>query len=156
MYAMLFFSISSSPSCVSLDPLWLIITFTSMAALTSSRRRHILFLVLIIALVEYHNNIRERCALLRPAILHPTRSPWRRLMDYGDASSFLLLTGITREAFYILHDILLPPRPEHLPKRRGRKWSLPPDVMIATMIKLMKYYFRIIKHRSYFLPPTFN
>ncbi len=79
-----------------------------MAALTSSWRQHILFLVLIIALVEYHNNIRERCALLRLAIIHPTCSPWHRLMDYGDASSFLLLTGITREAFYILLDILLP------------------------------------------------
>ena len=131
-----------------------------MAALTSSQRRHILFLVLIIALVEYHNNIRERCALLRPAILHPTRSPWRRLMDYGDASSFLLLTGITREAFYILLDILLPPRPEHLPKRRGRKWSLPPDGQLglllfylgSTMSRMINNMLVIVNRRLRFHP----
>ena len=105
-----------------------------MVALTSSRRRRILLLMLIIALVEYHNNIRKRCALLRAAILHPNRSPWRQLMDYGDSSSFLLLTGLTRAAFNRLLDIVLPPGHENLPTQRGRKWSLPPNGQLGLLL----------------------
>ncbi len=34
------------------------------------------------------------------------------------------MTGLTREAFDMLHDILKPPGHPSLPKRKGRKWSL--------------------------------
>jgi hypothetical protein len=34
------------------------------------------------------------------------------------------MTGLTREAFGMLHDILKPPGHPDLPKRPGRKWSL--------------------------------
>jgi hypothetical protein len=44
-------------------------------------------------------------------------------MEHGDASSFLLLTGLTRKAFSMLHDILKPPGHPALPKK-GCKCSL--------------------------------
>jgi len=49
---------------------------------------------------------------------------WNHLFHYGDPSSFLLMTGLTREAFNMLHDLLKPPGHPDLPKRKGRKWSL--------------------------------
>ena len=54
--------------------------------------------MLVILLVVYHNSIRNRNYLHRQSILHPHLSPWRRLMDYGDDSSFLHITGLTRYA----------------------------------------------------------
>ena len=85
---------------------------------------HVKILALVLALCAYSNSIRERMWLYREAILHPSKSLWNHLFHYGDPSSFLLMTGLTREAFGMLHDILKPPGHPSLPKPQGRKWSL--------------------------------
>ena len=40
--------------------------------------------------------------------MHPSESPWQRLYIHGDASSFLLMTGLSRGAFESLLRILFP------------------------------------------------
>ena len=90
----------------------------------SSTHYRLKILVLILALSVYSNSLRERTWLYREAVLHPSKSPWNHLFHFGDPSSFLLMTGLTREAFGMLHDILKPPGHPDLPKRAGRKWSL--------------------------------
>ena len=74
--------------------------------------------MLTILLVTYRNSIRERTYLLRAAVAHPSLSPWQYLYDHGDDSSFLHLTGLTREAFIVLQSILFPPEP---PDEFGRR-----------------------------------
>jgi len=86
--------------------------------LTVQQKWQIQMLMLIILLVKYHNSIRDRTYLLRAAVVHPSLSPWRYLYDHGDDGSFLHLTGLTREAFIVLHDILFPPEP---PDEFGRR-----------------------------------
>ena len=90
----------------------------------SSTHYRVKILVLILALCVYSNSIRERTWLYREAVLHPSKSPWNHLFHYGDPSSFMLMTGLTREAFNTLHDLLKPPGHPDLPKRKGCKWSL--------------------------------
>ena len=49
----------------------------------------------------------------------PSSIAWLQLMDYGDPSSFLLTTGLTREAFNSLNDIVLPPGHQSLGNKKG-------------------------------------
>jgi len=42
-------------------------------------------------------------------------------MDHGGVSSFLMMTGLTWEAFSMLHDILKPPGNPALLKTKGHK-----------------------------------
>ena len=79
--------------------------------LTIQQKWQIEMLMLVILLIKYHNSIRDRSYLLRAAVVHPSLSPWRYLYEHGDDCSFLHLTGLTREAFIILQDILFPPEP---------------------------------------------
>ena len=99
-----------------------------------SKMYRVKVLALIIALINYSNNIRHRTYLSRSAILPPLAAPWHHLLHNGDASSFLLMTGLTREAFVMLHDILMPPGHPSLPRRRGRKWSLTSEGQLGLLL----------------------
>ena len=101
-----------------------------------SKMHHVKVVVLIIALINYSNNIHHRMYLSRPAILPPSTAPWHHLLHNGDASSFLLMTGLTREAFVMLHDVLKPQGDPSLPRRRGRKWSL----LSEGQLRLLLFY----------------
>ena len=63
--------------------------------------------------------ITTACAI----ILTPNESPWQKLYHHGDPSSFLLMTGLTREALVLLIQVLFPDR-DMVPKCRGRPSSL--------------------------------
>jgi hypothetical protein len=63
-------------------------------------------IMLIILLLQYHNNIQNRHYLLRSAVLPPLESPWQNLYERADPSSFLHLTGLSRRTFAILMDYL--------------------------------------------------
>ena len=91
-------------------------------------------LALIMALVNYSNNICHRTYLSRSAILPPSAAPWHHLLHNGDESYFLLMTGLTREAFVMLHDILMPPSHPSLPRRRGTKWSLTSEGQLGLLL----------------------
>lgn len=81
----------------------------SIMTLTADEEMHLCMVLLVLLLVVYQNSIRERNYLLRQAIVDPKMSPWQHLMDYGDSSSFLLMTGLNCEAFNLLLDELIPP-----------------------------------------------
>ena len=104
--------------------------------LTVDEETHLCMVLLVILLVVYNNSIRERSYLLRQAIVDPKKSPWQHLMDNGDPSSFLLLTGLNRHAFNLLLDVLIPPnhclRRHH--RRRGRQWSLPAEGQLGLLL----------------------
>jgi hypothetical protein len=59
-------------------------------------------ILLVILLVQYHNSIRYCHYLLHPAIVSPSESPWQKLYEKADTTSFLHMTGLTREAFWAL------------------------------------------------------
>ena len=106
----------------------------SMTRLTRKRRHLLKAFLLLLCLVEYYNRIRKREHLLREAVVLPRKSPWRQLMDFGDPSSFLLMTGLTREAFGTLHDILQPPGYHRFQRTKGCSWSLPSDAQLGLLL----------------------
>ena len=83
--------------------------------------------LLIILLLHYHNNIRDRHCLLRSAIVQPQESPWRSLYINADETSFLHMTGLSRNAFAILLDYLFDPDDIIRHRHCGRPRSLYPD-----------------------------
>ena len=58
-------------------------------------------------LIAFHssNNIRRRNKLTKSALVHPKFSPWMKLLNDGDESSFLSITGFDFDAFDHLVDI---------------------------------------------------
>ena len=103
-------------------------------SLTKKQRKQFVAFLFLLCLACYSNSIRERKFLLRQSILPPNLAPWNHLMYRGDASSFLLLTGLTQEAFIQLHDLLKPPGHPDLPPRKGRRWSLPSHAHLGLML----------------------
>ena len=85
-----------------------------------------MLLVVIICCIIIFNQQRERSFLTRSGLLRPHKSPWMKLLIYGDDNSFLEVTGLTRICFDNLRIILFP---EHEQQRNhGRpllldKWS---------------------------------
>jgi hypothetical protein len=91
-------------------------------------------LVFILARIVYQNSIRDRNFLLQAAILPPSKSPWHHQYCNGDPLLFLLMTGLTREAFNLLHDIVMPPGHPSLPRRKDRKWSLSSEGQLGLLL----------------------
>jgi hypothetical protein len=99
-----------------------------MAAILNRRQKWtIKVLTALVLMACYHNSLRIRSYLLRAALVPPFLSPWRKLYDEGDSSSFLHITGLTRVAFDSLLYVVIPPGHSMHRQRRGRPWSLPPD-----------------------------
>ena len=69
-------------------------------------RRRVRYLALFLLLIHANNSVRNRSYLHRCAILAPAESPWTKLYRYGDASSFLTMTGMSRPAFSQLFNVL--------------------------------------------------
>ena len=109
-------------------------TPTMAAILTPRQRWKIKVLMAMVMIAVYHNSLRVRSYLLRAALIPPSLSPWRKLYDEGDSSSFLHITGLTREAFNRLLYIVIPPGHRMRQRRRGRPWSLPPDGMLGLLL----------------------
>ena len=83
----------------------------------ASTRRRVKYLALLILLIHASNSIRDRTKLHRCSLLSHNESPWIKLYRHGDASSFLNMTGLTRHAFSLLHDVLFVGQQ---PQRMGR------------------------------------
>ena len=69
-------------------------------------RHRVRYLALFLLLIHANNSVRNRSYLHRCAILAPAESPWTKLYRYGDASSFLTMTGMSRPAFLQLFNVL--------------------------------------------------
>ena len=102
--------------------------------LSTAQRQKIRLILFLILLACYHNSLRVRSYLTRAALVSPDVSPWRKLYDDGDESSFLHVTGLTRDAFNALFHIVIPPGHYIRRRRRGRPWSLPPDGMLGLLM----------------------
>jgi hypothetical protein len=69
-------------------------------------RRRVRYLALLLLLIHANNSVRNCSYLHHCAILAPAESPWMKLYHYGDDSSFLTMTGMSRPAFLQLFDAL--------------------------------------------------
>ncbi len=107
---------------------------TMAGTLTHQQKKNVRLVILLILLACYHNSPRVRFYLLRAALVSPSLSPWQKLYDEGDSSSFLHVTGLTREAFDSLLMIVIPPGHSIRQRRRGRPWLLLPDGMLGLML----------------------
>ena len=92
---------SSDMIIILLPPMALFFAF-----IDAYKQWHLRQILLIILLLQYHNNIRDRHCLLRSAIVQPKESPWRSLYIHADETSFLHMTGLSWNAFAILLDYL--------------------------------------------------
>ncbi len=106
-----------------------------MAAILSARQKwKIKIMMALVLLACYHNSLCIHSYLLRAALIPPSLLPWRKLYDNCDSSSFLHVTGLSREAFNTLLNIVIPPGHSMRWRRRGRPWSLPPDGMLGLLL----------------------
>ena len=91
-------------------------------------------LCLLFLCIFWYNSCRENHYLTRSAVVPPDESPWCKVLDRGDDTSFLNLSGMTRAAFYKLEGILFSPEP--VGKKRGR----PPILDNAGMLGMYLFY----------------
>jgi hypothetical protein len=86
--------------------------------------------------MQYHNSIRIRDChyLLRPAIVDPRKLPWKKLYENADATSFLHMTGLIREAFWALLDYIFDVEDIVLRCRCGRPCSMGPDGYLGLLL----------------------
>jgi len=82
---------------------------TMAAVLTRRQKWSIKVLTALVLMACYHNSLRVHSYLLRAASVPPFLSSWLKLYDEGDSSSFLHVTGLTREAFDSLLYVVIPP-----------------------------------------------
>jgi hypothetical protein len=67
-----------------------------MATILSAQQKWSIKVLMALGMLAcYHNSIRVRLYLIRAALVPPSLSPWRKLYDEGDSSSFLHITGLT-------------------------------------------------------------
>ena len=91
--------------------------------------------VLLLVTIQYHNSIRDKGNLYRPAIVLPEHSAWQHLYVNADDTSFLLLTGVSREVFRMLLNILYPHGSvDSAGRRRGRPRSLLPHAELGLFL----------------------
>jgi hypothetical protein len=104
------------------------------AILSRWQKWSITVLTALVPLACYHNSLRVRSYPLRAVLVPPFLPPWRKLYDEGDSSSFLHVTGLTREEFDSLLYVVIPPGHSMCRQCRGRPWSLPPDGMLGLLL----------------------
>jgi len=109
-------------------------------ALTTMIRGQLQFVLLIILLLKYHNSLRDRTYLLREALVSPRESPWHKLYNYGNDSSFLHMTGLNREAFGSLLDCLFDLDQVANNRRHGRPPLLGPWFPWLVSLLFGKYH----------------
>jgi hypothetical protein len=72
--------------------------------------------------------------LAKATLIPPFLLPWRKLYDKGDSSLFLHVTGLSREAFNYLLNVVIPPSHSMRRRRRGGAWLLKPDGMLGLLL----------------------
>jgi hypothetical protein len=104
------------------------------AVLTRWQKWSIEVLMALVLMACYHNSLCVRSYLLWAALVPPFLSPWCKLYDKDDSSSFLHITGFTWEAFDSLLYVVIPPVHTMHRQRRGRPWLLLPHGMVGLLI----------------------
>ena len=101
--------------------------------------QRLLQLLMVVLLFCYHNSIRLRHRLTRPAIVSLRESPWQKLYNYADATSFLHMTGLTQECFHLLLADLFDL--EVIARLRGRHSGRPRSLGQEGYLGLLLFYF---------------
>jgi hypothetical protein len=91
-------------------------------------------ILLVILLMQYHNSIRDHNYLLHPAIVDPSKLPWRKLYENADATSFLHMTGLTQKAFRALLNYIFDVEEFVLHWRCGCPCSMGPDRYLGLLL----------------------
>ncbi len=105
-----------------------------MAVVLSGHQNWRIKVLMVLVLLAFHHNSICLCStLLHAALIPASHSLWRKLYDKGDSSSFLYVTGLTREAFNGLLYIVIPSGHSICRPSRGRPWSLPLDGMLVLL-----------------------
>ena len=102
-------------------------------------RQRLWRVLMVVMLFQLHNSIRTRHYLHRPAIVSPSDSPWQRLYEQADPSSFLHMTELTRRCFVMLLYNLFNPK-EILPHQRrwrGQPRSLRPEGCLRLLLFIL-------------------
>lgn len=90
-----------------------------------AKRAKVCKIILLVALIQAYNACRRRCYLTKYALLPPNLTPWQRLLDFGDEQSFLLMTGMSKNGFLYLEDVLFGNSHRWMMRRRrGRPFGL--------------------------------
>ena len=126
---------------VSNSELKILLTFTSTMVLFTffdgdDNRRHLNQILLIILLLQYHNNIRHRHCLLWLAVLPLQESPLKNFYEKADPTSFLHLTGLSRCDFVMLMDYLFDL--ENMAQHWPHGW--PPSFGPEGYVRLLLFY----------------
>ena len=69
-------------------------------------RQYLYAAVAVVGFVLVSNSCRNRYKSQRRALLPASISSWQHLYSRGDSSSFVVMTGMDREAFGLLHDVI--------------------------------------------------
>lgn len=101
---------------------------------------NVLKFLLLLSLISIYSNARERTFLTRSALLSPALTPWQRHMEFGDDSSFLLMTGMTRPVFYYLRGVLF--GPNGLGPKMGRPPTLDTRGQLGLYLTYTLHYVR--------------
>jgi hypothetical protein len=98
---------------------------------SSKCEKRVKYLCMFVLLVHASNSVHNRTKLHRCALLRPHESPWAKLYHCGNASLFLIMTGMTRYAFTLLHDLLFLGQQ---PQRTGRPQPINPTAQLGLLL----------------------
>lgn len=91
--------------------------------------------VLLLVTVHHYNTLCNKGNLYCQAVLLPEHSAWQHLFDNADDTSFLLMTGVSRDVFHMLLNILYPnQRIDSAGRRKGRPRSLLPHAELGLFL----------------------
>jgi hypothetical protein len=99
--------------------------------------RRIKYLTIFALLIHASNSIRSRTYLHRCALLTSAESLWTKVYHCGDASSFLSLTGLSRQAFLLLFDVLFLDNQQ--PKKASRPLLMDPTAQLGWYLFLISF-----------------
>jgi hypothetical protein len=89
------------------------------------------YLCLFVLLIHASNSVCNCTKLHCCALLSPHESPWAELYHCGDTSSFLTMTGMTRQAFTNLHHVQFVGQQ---PQRTGRPQLMDPTAQLGLFL----------------------
>jgi hypothetical protein len=105
----------------------------------NDERPRLLQLLLVVLLFHMHNHICFRHYLCRPLIAPPSKSPWQRLYNHADPTSFLHMTGLTQGCFAMLLAHLFDL--EAIARLRGLQVGWPRSLRPDGYLGLVLFYF---------------
>ena len=90
--------------------------------------------IVLLMFIDAYNKAREQHPLHKIALVEPQNSPWQKLWENGDDTSFLSMTGFSRSAFQMLLDLYVARIPPHNANLGGRPNRLDPPARLGLLL----------------------